>query len=63
MYSDGLVRQLCSEIAATKDPEKTHDLTSLLQAVIKDDQEEIEVRIALLASKYANATGKFKAAD
>jgi hypothetical protein len=31
------------------------DLISLLQAVIKEDQEEIRIRMAFLAEKYANA--------
>ncbi len=29
MYSDNLVRQLCSEIAAANDPERANDLVSL----------------------------------
>jgi hypothetical protein len=63
LYNDGLVRQLCSEILATEDPEKANDLVSLLQAVIKEDQEEIRVRMVFLAKKYANAIGESKAAD
>jgi hypothetical protein len=38
-------------------------LIALLQAVIKDDQEEIRVRLAFLNSKYAAAISEAKAAD
>ncbi len=63
MYSDSLVRQLCAEIAAANDHEKAIDLISLLQAVIKEDQEEIRVRMAFLSNKYAEVISGSKAAD
>jgi hypothetical protein len=47
-----LVRQLCGEIANEKDREKAQDLLSLLQSVIKDNQEDIRIRMAFLAKKY-----------
>jgi hypothetical protein len=43
---------LCRRIVAEKDPQKADDLLSLLQAVIRDDQEEIRTRLAFLAKKY-----------
>src|SRR4029077_14810346 len=52
VYNADLVRQLCGEIANEKDREKTQDLLSLLQAVIKDNQEDIRIRMAFLAKKY-----------
>ena len=52
MYNIALVRQLCQDIAAEKDPEKLADLAALLQAVIKEDQEEVRLRIAFLAKLY-----------
>jgi hypothetical protein len=47
-----LVRALCRDIAAEKDPHKVEELISLLQAVVRDDQEEIRLRMTFLAKKY-----------
>lgn len=64
MYDVGLVRSLCQEIADENDPEKAEELTALLRAVVKDDQEEVRTRMAFLAKKYAYAfTSDSKAAD
>jgi len=46
---------LCGEITAEMDPEEVEDLISLLQAVIRDDIEEIQVRIAFMRQKYGSA--------
>lgn len=45
MYNTDLVRKLCGEIAGEKDPEKAQELMSLLQAVMKDDQEDMRIRV------------------
>ena len=63
MYSSDLVRQLCADILHEKDPGRVQDLLSLLQAVIKEDREEIRIRMAFLAKKYANALSDSPAAD
>jgi len=63
VYNVDLVRQLCRDIANEKDPEKEQDLVSVLRAVIREDQEEIRVRMAFLAKKYADAISDSKAAD
>jgi len=63
MYNSDLVRKLCGDIVNEKDPGKVQDLISLLQAVIKEDQEEIRIRMAFLAKKYANALSDSQAAD
>jgi hypothetical protein len=63
VYSDSVVRQLCAEITAAKDSEKATDLISVLQAVITEDQEEIRIRMAFLAKKYAAAISELKPAD
>ena len=52
MYNADLVRKLCGEIVKENDPEKAKDLISLLQVVIKDDQDEVRIRMAFLAKKY-----------
>jgi hypothetical protein len=62
VYNADLVRQLCGEIANEKDREKTQDLLSLLQAVIKDNQEDIRIRMAFLAKKFGLVSDS-KAAD
>jgi len=63
VHNVDLLRQLCRDIANEADPQKEQDLVSLLQAVIREDQEEIRVRMAFLAKKYANAISDSKAAD
>jgi hypothetical protein len=62
VYNADLVRRLCQEIVNEKDPEKYKDLISLLQAVIKDNQDEIRIRMAFLAKKYGIVSDS-KAAD
>jgi len=63
VYNDDLLRNLCRNISNEKDSQKAQDLISLLQAVIKEDQEEIRVRMAFLAKKYADVIRESKAAD
>ena len=63
MYNSDLVRKLCGDILNEKDPGTVRDLMSLLQAVIKEDQEEIRIRMAFLAKKYATALSHSQAAD
>ena len=63
MYNPDLVRKLCADILNEKDPGRVQDLISLLQAVIKEDQEEIRTRMACLTKKYANALRDSQAAD
>ena len=63
MYNSDLVRKLCGDILHEKDPGTVQGLISLLQAVIKEDQEEIRIRMAFLAKKYANALKDSQAAD
>jgi hypothetical protein len=52
VYNAALVRQLCQDIAEEKDPQRVSELADLLQAVIKEDQEEIRLRISFLAKLY-----------
>jgi hypothetical protein len=63
VYNASLVQQLCGEIAAEKDPERTEQLLGLLQAVLKEDAEEIRTRMAFLAKKYSDAICESKAGD
>jgi hypothetical protein len=63
MYNAELVRHLCVEIAAEKDPEKTRDLLLLLQAIIQDDVEDIRIRMAFFAKKYPMDDSESQSAD
>lgn len=63
MYDAELLRKLCREISAEQDPEKTEELLSLLQAVIREDIEDIRTRMTFLRQKYATAFGESVTAD
>ena len=64
VYDVELVRLICRDINNAKDdPQKEQELISLLQAVIKEDQEEMRIRMAFLAKKYAAVISDAKAAD
>jgi hypothetical protein len=58
-----LVRTLCQEITEERDPPRVKELLHLLQAVIKDDQEEVRLRMSFLARKFAAVVSDSKAAD
>jgi len=63
VYNAELVRQLCAEILTEQNRQRAEELIALLQAVIKEDQEEIRVRMAFLAKKYSDVLSESKAAD
>ena len=63
MYNAELVRQLCAKILTEKDKQRAEELIALLQAVIKDDQAEIRIRMAFLAKRYSGVLSESKAAD
>jgi hypothetical protein len=63
VYNVDLVRQLCQDVSNEGDPDKAQDLLALLRAIIRDDQEEIRVRMAFLAKKYPIASSESQAAD
>jgi hypothetical protein len=52
MYNVELVRELAREICNEQDPQKARDLLTFLQAVIKEDVEEIRVRALFLSNRY-----------
>ena len=53
MFSEALVRSIYQKIAAESDRVTVRELNSLLLAVIKDNHEEVRLRIAYLARAYA----------
>jgi hypothetical protein len=52
MYDLNVVRQICRDINSEADPIKTGNLIALLQAVLKEDREEVRLRMTFLARKY-----------
>jgi len=63
VYNVALVRQLCANLAAEQDPDRVTELADLLQAVVKENHEEIRLRLAFLVKKYADLIELSKAAD
>jgi hypothetical protein len=64
LYDIDLMRSLYGDIAHEKDPKKTEELQALPHAIIKDDQEEVRIRVKFLARRYADfLTSESKAAD
>jgi len=63
VYNVALMRQLCANLAAEQDPDKVTELADLLQAVVKENHEEIRLRLAFLVRKYADLIELSKAAD
>ena len=52
MFNAELVRSICQKIATESDPLIVRDLNSLLLSVIRDNHEEVRLRIAYLAIAY-----------
>ena len=49
MFNAEVVRSICQKIADKSDPLTVRDLNSLLLSVIRDNHEEVRLRIAYLA--------------
>lgn len=52
MYDLNVVRQICRDINAETDPLKIRDLVALLRAVLREDRDEVRLRLAFLARRY-----------
>jgi hypothetical protein len=63
IYDAGLVQRLCLEIESSRDEDRTEDLFSVLQAVISENQEELRMRLAYLAAKYADTFSDLNLGD
>jgi len=64
LYNLELVQQICRDLNNAKDdPGKERELLSLLRAVIQDDQEDIQTRMAFLKKKYPQVISDANAAD
>jgi hypothetical protein len=51
------------DLAREKDPAKIHELMNLLRAVVKEDQEEVRIRVKFLAKTYGHFLSDSQAAD
>ena len=54
VYDIDFIRRLCGDLAREKDPAKIHELMNLLRAVVKEDQEEVRMRVKFLAKTYGH---------
>jgi hypothetical protein len=63
LYNVELVREVCAQVANAEDSRRVEELLDLLYAVLKDDQDEIRIRRAFLAKKFASANSDAKAAE
>jgi hypothetical protein len=63
MYNVDLVRNLCKTITREKDARKSAELLALLQAVMREDQEQIRVRTAFIAQNYSHIGSESQVAD
>lgn len=63
MYDTDLVRKLCVDVLNETDPDKVEELLALLQAVVREDQEEVRTRMAFLTRRYGHLFTDSKAAD
>ena len=52
MFNAELVRSICQKITAESDPLIVRDLNSLLLSVVRDNHEEVRLRIAYLGIAY-----------
>jgi hypothetical protein len=55
MYDIGLIRRFCEIILDEPDEEKQQDLLDLLSAIVRENDEEIALRLKFLEKKYAFA--------
>ena len=53
VYNVNLVRNLCKTITREKNAQKSAELLALLRAVMREDQEEIRVRMDFLPKNYS----------
>ncbi len=48
---DAAVRNLCRQIAQNKDPDKVHQLLVSLRTALKEEQEEVRLRMSQIARR------------
>ncbi len=59
MFDAELLRKLCQELTHERDPERLHELLSLLCALVHDDDEqELRTLRAKLSRRYPSLSAK-----
>jgi len=58
VYDMKLVRKLCERVCVEQDTEKIQDLLGLLVAVMRENDEEVWLRMTFLETKYALSFNK-----
>jgi hypothetical protein len=53
VYDLELIRRLCAQAANERDPEKSEELIALLHTVLRDNVEEVKLRVSYLARRQA----------
>jgi hypothetical protein len=53
VYDVEMIRSLCAEAANEQDPERSEELIALLQAVLRENVEEIKLKASYLAKRHA----------
>jgi hypothetical protein len=52
VFDPAIIRRICHQLAAENDRQKARDLLSLLEFVVRDDQEEVRLRLNYIAKHY-----------
>ena len=52
VFDPAIIRRICQQLVAEDDPQRVRELLSLLEAVVRDDQEEVRLRLHFLAKHY-----------
>ena len=63
VYDPRLVRKLCVSIALENDPSESERLMNLLSAIMKEDLEEVHLRLKLLKKLYDPILGAIPAEE
>lgn len=52
VFNPAIIRRICQQLATENDPHRAQELLSLLEAIVRDDQEEVSLRLHFLAKHY-----------
>jgi hypothetical protein len=52
VLNPAIIRRACKQLARENDPQTDRELLSLLEAVVRDDQEEVRLRLHYLAKQH-----------
>jgi len=52
VLNPAIIRRTCKQLAVEQDSQRARELLLLLEAVVRDDQEEVRIRLNCLAKRY-----------